>query len=347
MAAHRRSIGGVTVLVMLVLSVVVGRAGSAANSFSFALIADVPYTDADVASMGDLVADINNDPGVRFVAHAGDMKPGGLACSDQVMAARFDLYQGFDDPFWFTPGDNDWTDCHAADPPSNPLDRLGALRALFYPIPTSTTGGAKMAVTPQSEPYVENVWFRRDCVTFGSIHQVGARNGLDPWRNETPTQKRDREREVADRITADVAWVDRIFDRAESAGSAGVFLLVHERPSTGGGYVDVRDRIEARARAFGKPVVIAHGSEHVQEIEAGFLGVANLTRWGTVGGSGATESWLRVGVNCSTSSVFSQAVVVTGTTPTTTTGPRPPRQIGPATVEVGPARGNSVKVPLP
>jgi hypothetical protein len=340
-----RILGGATGLLVLGLAGLSGGTGSAATTFSFALIGDVPYSDADVASMGGLVADVNNDPDVRFVAHVGDVKAGELTCSDAVLTARFDLFQAFDDPFWFTPGDNEWTDCHAATPAYNPLNRLAKVRSLFYPVPTRTTGGSSMAVTPQSAPYVENVWFQRDCVTFGSIHQVGSLNGLEPWTNETPAQKTDRENEVAGRIAADVAWVDRIFDQATTANSAGVFLLIHEKPSTGAGTVDVRDRIEARARAFGKPVILANGSEHVYEVEPGFLGVGNVTRWQTTGGPGAVASWLKVGVDCSSVSVFSHSTVNTGTTPPTTTLPPPLSGIGPAAVDAHPTRGTSILIP--
>ncbi len=338
-------LGGATGLLILGLSTLAGGTGSAVSTFSFALIGDVPYSDSDVASMGDLVADINNDPDVRFVAHVGDVKAGELTCSDAVLTARFNLFQAFEDPFWFTPGDNEWTDCHAAVPAYNPLNRLTKVRSLFYPVPTRTTGGTSMAVTPQASPYVENVWFQRDCVMFGSIHQVGSLNGLAPWTNETAAETQARENEVAARIAADVAWVDRIFDQAIAADSAGVFLLIHEAPSTGAGTVDVRNRVESRASTFGKPVILANGSEHVYQVEPGFLGVGNLTRWQTMGGAGATASWLKVAVDCSSTDVFSHSTVATGTTPPTTTIAPPLSGIGPAKVDARPTRGTSVRIP--
>ena len=360
MAANRRIIGGVCGLLMIGLSTLVGHSGSAASSFSFALIGDLPYKLAEVDNMGALMSDINNDSGVQFVAHVGDIKPGLVACSNSVLRGRFDLFQGFEDPFWLTPGDNDWTGCwRAGEPPYpspyDPQERLTKLRSIFYPVPTRTTGGTTMAVTPQSATsgfakYVENVRFRRECVTFGSVHQVGSLNGLQTVPGETTAQRNAREAEVADRNVANVAWIDRIFDSAENAGSAGVLILMHSRPSTGEGTKPVHDELIARATAFGKPVLLANGSEHVYTVTPNFLGVPNMTQWITTGDEGATDSWMKVSVDCSQTDVdqmFTHTIVTTGTTPTTTSttvAPLPGLN-GPATVDALPERGDSIKIP--
>lgn len=351
MAVRGRVIGVVTVVSTMVLFGVISGVGSAANSFSFALMGDLPYKVADVDNMPALVADVNNDPDVQFVAHVGDIKPGLVACTDAVLAGRFDLFQGFDDPFWFTPGDNEWTGCWKGTPAFDPQERLAALRALFYPVPSRTTGGATMAVTPQSATpgfgtYVENVRFRRDCVTFGSIHQVGSLNGLETVPGESSSERAVREAEVAARNDANVAWIDRIFDTAQNAGSKGVFILMHSRPSTGEGTKPVHDQLIARATAFGKPVLLANGSAHVYTVTPDFLGVANLTQWITTGEDGATDSWMKVAVDCSKTDVdemFTHAFVTTGTTATTTTT-TPPGINGPAVVDVRPRRDASIKI---
>jgi hypothetical protein len=366
MSARRtRLLAVVAVALTVGLSAAVGRSSSAATSFSFAFIGDLPYTPDDVASIGDLVTDINNDVDVQFVAHVGDVKPSALKCSDSVMQARFDLFQDFENPFWFTPGDNDWTGCWQAGaapyaPPYDPQQRLVKLRDLFYPNPNRTTGGTTMAVTPQSArtgfaKYVENVRFRRDCITFGSVHQVGATNGLDPVPNETSAQRKAREAEVFDRIDADVAWIDEIFDSAEVAGSKGVFIMMHGRPTEGQGVgtVAVKERLIARATApsWGdRPVLLANGSEHVYQVNPEFLGVSNLTQWVTAGGAGATGSWIKVNVDCSKTTVdqmFSHTIIETGTTPPPPPPPPPDPApiVGPAEVVVGADRGSSIEIP--
>lgn len=309
--------------------------GSAASNFSFAFVGDVPYSSSDVSRMPALVADIDA-AGVGFVAHAGDIKAGDDVCSNSLIGGRFDTYQTFDAAFWYTPGDNEWTDCRDADRNANPLERLAHVRSVFYPNPTRTTGGSPMAVTHQSGIHIENVWFRKQCVTFGSIHQVGSSNGLSSWPNETQFEKELREAEVAARNAANATWVDEIFDRAQAASSKGVFILVHAKPRENSTWGDVTNRIKARAGSFAGPVVIGHGDDHNQNIETSFLGLGNVTRWETEGGNGATREWIKVDIDCSGPTVFSQVVVDVGSTPPTTTTP--------TTTTVGPTTTTSTLV---
>lgn len=296
--------------------------------FSFALVGDVPYSVSDVARMGELVTDIDNAEGVVFVAHTGDLKYGREVCSDALIGERFRVFQGFDDAFWYTPGDNEWTDCREGDLAADPLERLDHLRSVFFPNPTRTTGGDPIAVTHQAAPHIENVSFKRQCVTFGSIHQVGSDNGSSPDNTDR------LQSEVAARIAADAAWVDAIFDRASDDGSTGVFILVHAKPTTEPEYEVVTERITARARLFSRDVVIGHGNDHTQEIEQGFLGLDNVTRWAVRGGDDATAEWVKATVDCAQPSPFSQVVVATGTTPpktatSPTTGPPVPQTSAP------------------
>ena len=346
LSRRTRVVAGTIGLVAIGLSV--GRGGSAANSFSFALIGDVPYSSAAVTNMPALIADVNNDTGVEFVAHVGDIiNNTTTACDNSTLTSRFNLFQTFEDAFWFTPGDNDWTDCwKGAPPPYDPQERLVWLRDRFYPVPDRTTGGNPMTVIPQSASsgyglYVENVRFKRDCVTFGSIHQVGSKNGLDPVTGESTAEKNARVAEVNARIAADVAWIDTVFNRAIADNSKGVFLIIHDQPTTGAGTVAVRDKLQARAQAYGKPVILANGSEHVFEAENNYLGVSNMKRWQVTGGPGAgtTDTWLKIGVDCGSAAVFSYTTVATGTTPTTTTTTPPPTTTLPPGPGIdGPAR---------
>lgn len=309
-------------------------APAAVEPFSFALIGDVPYGAADAALFPHLVADMNNDPDVEFVAHAGDIKAGSEQCSDANLQARFDLFQTFEDPFWYTPGDNEWTDCRNPDPTALPTERLNHLRTLFFPDANATTGSSPRAVTSQAstagyEEYVENTRFSHACVTFGTLHVVGSRNGTTPWADETPEETAIRNAEVAERDAANVAWVDEIFDAADAAGSDAVFLLVHARlwnwVDPASPHLAVRNKLVERAEAFDGVVLYANGDEHAPVVETGYLGVATMTRWQTPGGAStpgddqSITEWLKVDVDCSSDVVFSQSPVVAGTTPTTTT----------------------------
>src|SRR5262245_16406747 len=102
--------------------------------FTFGLIGDMPYGPEGEAKFPNIIADINADKSLSFVVHDGDFKNGSSLCSDTVFQNRFDLFNQFNAPFIYVPGDNEWTDCHRANNGSyDPLERLALLRVLFFP----------------------------------------------------------------------------------------------------------------------------------------------------------------------------------------------------------------------
>jgi hypothetical protein len=161
--------------------------GSGVAPFAFALTGDMPYGPVRETPFARLVAEINRDNAVDFVMHAGDIKAGSERCDDTLIRHRFDLYQAFQRPFVYTPGDNEWTDCHRVNNGQyNPLERLGFLRSVFFPEVGQTTGGHARPVRSQAEggaypEFVENVMFQKHSVMFATVHVVGSNNDLEPW----------------------------------------------------------------------------------------------------------------------------------------------------------------------
>ncbi len=322
----------------------IAPASASPATVNFAFIGDVPYTPAEQALLPALVADINADPDVQLTAHSGDFKGGSDSCSDASFNTTLTGFQGFTRPFWYTPGDNDWTDCHR-DTNGNfdPLTRLAKVRQLYFATPGQTTPvGAGLAVTRpvHTQPTLaENTWFNQDCVTFGDIHAVSSANGLlhpnlavvggkgssgyvDPLGVAAGQAARDAE--VATRTAADLTWIDAIFDAATTNNSDGVFLMTQAEPalladqpapanvtgndvvSTADEFAAIRAKVFARAQAFAKPVILAHGDQHVYTITPTYGGQSNITRLENFGSSGAVQKWIQVRATCGTSFVFSQ-----------------------------------------
>lgn len=278
---------------------------------TIALLGDTPYGDDQRLQFPALVADVNADPRVRLVLHAGDVKSGSTTCDDARFADLAALYDTFEDPFVLTPGDNEWTDCHrAAAGRYLPTERLEAVREVFYPEPGRTLGRHEMTVVSQGEvqpehaDYIENVMFERSRVVFATVHVVGSENDLEPW-SQLPggDQPAVRLAEFDARRAANLDWIDTAFDRAERTGAAGVVLLLQAEPLATAGFIEERELLAARAADFGKPVLLTHGDEHVYEVEPNYAGVPNLTRLETFGAT-ATE-WLRLTVDPRTAAVFS------------------------------------------
>ncbi len=249
--------------------------------FSFALIADTPYGDDQVIAFDNVIDEINEDDTVKFVMHAGDVKGGGATCDDARLIARFNQFQKFEKAFIFTPGDNDWTDCHrTSNGQYNPLERLDFLRNLFFPNPDMSSGQNPIAILSQSrisgyEKFVENALFERRGVIFSTLHVVGSNNDLRPWSgidaSDSYAQPRvDRIAEYTERLAATLDWIDRSFALAEQRHAKGVFLMMQANPRfeldgserNRQGFNAIIDRIRSRTIAFKKPVVLAHGDYH-------------------------------------------------------------------------------------
>jgi len=304
-------------LVLLPAAITPGAAAAApggptgAGPTTFALIGDTPYGDAQRVVFPALVSDVNADPKVRVVLHAGDVKSGSSTCDDARFADLAALYDTFADPFVITPGDNEWTDCHrSAAGGYLPTERLAAFREVFYPELGTSLGRRTMTMTaqpveqPDHAAYVENVRFTRSDVVFATVHVVGSENDLEPW-SQLPGGDRPVERlaEFEARRAANLAWIDAAFEQARAEDAAGVVLMLQAEPVDSAGFTVERTRIVAQARDLGRPVLLIHGDEHVYEVEREYAGVSNLTRLETFGDT-ATE-WLAVTVDPRTPEVFS------------------------------------------
>lgn len=285
--------------------------------FSFALIGDAPYgvaPGADSPAFDALTDAINHDHKVRWVMHAGDIKSGSSECSDALLADRLARFNAIHKPFVLTPGDNEWTDCHrTAAGGYAPLERLAAVRRTFYADPSHSLGGRAMRLTSQAslpgyEEFPENQRWTRNGVIFATLHVVGSHNGLDDFAGRSAAD----DAEVARRTEATIAWLDDIFAQADRLDSPGVFLMMQANPGLERtpvdrtGFEEILAVLEAHVRAYGKPVVLAHGDSHYFRIDKPGLHsgdfLPNLTRVETFGA--ARMHWVRVTVDPRSAAVF-------------------------------------------
>ncbi len=305
--------------------------GTIVGSGSFALIGDTPYGVDLEPKFERVVDDINRHNKVRFVLHTGDIKAGSERCDDALLQHRFEQYQRFDMPFVLTPGDNEWTDCHRTNNGNfNPLERLSRLRQIFYPEPGVTTGGRKARVvtqahTPGFETFVENNLWRFGGAVIGTLHVVGSNNDLAPWSQIDPSDsvdvpRADRLAEFNAREAANLAWIDRIFDEAVRTNAPGVLIAMQANPNfelaashpERKGFNAILDKLRARAVAFKKPVVIAHGDSHYFRVDKPFNAptltggvqmIENVTRVENFGSQHV--HWVEVIVDARDENVFS------------------------------------------
>jgi hypothetical protein len=261
-------------LLVLLLAVWVAAPGPAPaqsnNAFEFVAIGDMPYRlPGDYERFANLIAAINRTP-ARFTVHVGDIKSGSSECSDAHFQRIREMFDSFERPLVFTPGDNEWTDCHRANNGSfDPIERLGKLRTLFFPDGRSL-GKSAMPLEQQSrEPrhakFVENARWSVNGVVFATLHVVGSNNNL----------QRDRAalEEYLERNAACVAWLKRTFEEARAGGARGVVVFMQANPwfergpDDRTGFEDTVKTLEEEALAFGRPVVLVHGDTHYFRVD--------------------------------------------------------------------------------
>lgn len=238
-------------------------------------IGDMPYRPQDVAGFEALLDTINAMPR-DLTIHVGDIKGGGTPCTDAVFARQRDYFDSVSGPLVFTPGDNEWTDCHRKSAGGyDPRERLAALRDVFFDQPTQSLGQAPIAVEPQSAvdasapEMIENARWTQNGVQFVTAHVVGSNNGLNP---EDPGAIA----EYTTRNAASTAWIRDGFAQARANGAYAVVLAIHadmfQLYGIGGGFRDTLAAISSGATAFGGPVLVIHGDSHVYKLDTPFHG---------------------------------------------------------------------------
>lgn len=290
------------------------------DGYSFAVIGDMPYGAAEIANFPNVVAQINADPAVRWVNHLGDIKNGSTVCSDsyfQQIKADFDAFR---DPLVYTVGDNEWTDCHR---PNNggydPLERLAAIRRIFFPTPGRTLGQHSARVTSQADLGIpENVRWQRAGVAFAAVDVVGSNNSLAPWTgNSAPTPEQNAE--VIARTAATIQEIHDTFADARRSHLRAVTVLMQADmfdPTVADptfadnyGFQAIVAALAREAASFDGAVYLFNGDSHLfhvdQPLAAGSPWLAlygitrpvpNLTRV-TVDGSSHATDYLRVTVH--------------------------------------------------
>ena len=286
------------------LAVLGGSAQAAPDSgrsFTYAVYGDAPYgtsptdTSQTEATPG-FVAAVNADPLVSGVVHVGDIHSGKQYCTEAYDQQVRDLWSGFADPLVYTPGDNEWTDCHKTKeggnvfvdgkPVSyangNPVANLDLVRRTFFATPGRTLGSGTLQVLsqaqvadpahPEDAAYVENVMWQRKGVLFVTVNiPGGSNNDADPWYGAA-TASEEQVAEARTRTAADLRWLDRAFDTASTTGAQGVVVVTQADMWDRDGAADAAHvanyepflaPIAARTKSLGKPVLMLNGDSHV------------------------------------------------------------------------------------
>jgi hypothetical protein len=237
------------------------------QKFTVAVIGDTPYglnpTDtAQFLLQPAFLKSINDDKDLSFVIHGGDIHSGKEYCTEAYNRSVYSqLTTAITLPIVYTPGDNEWTDCHKAKEGGgtwnaatnsisyvlgtdgkqvdyaggDPIANLALVRQIFFPTAGKTIGGA-MAVHsqaleydtkfPTDKDYVENVWFIKNNILFMTMNVPGgSNNDNDIWYG-APTMSTAQTLEIANRTAANIRWLSTAFAQATANKVAGVVITV-------------------------------------------------------------------------------------------------------------------------
>ena len=281
-----------------------GGAEGQGGRFEFGLIGDQQYDAESEAKFSHLMEDLNQAD-LAFVVHTGDFK-GGQLCSDGLFSRRKNEFQASRHPWIYTPGDNEWTDCHRLYMGRyDPRERLARLREIFFSGDRSL-GQRALALERQSgdskyAKFSENVRWTYSNVLFVTLHIVGSNNNLG--------RSSEMDAEYQERNAANLAWLRQAFDLARRDRMRGIMLIMQANPffedtwsssrreslriappdRQRSGYSDFLSALERETVTSGMPVVLVHGEAHYFRIDKPMFSstskrmVENFTRVETFG----------------------------------------------------------------
>ncbi|MBM3270126.1 MAG: hypothetical protein FJZ01_21030 [Candidatus Sericytochromatia bacterium] len=233
------------------------------GAFTFMAIGDVPYyIPDDYPGFERLIAAINRAR-PAFTVHVGDFKKGAKPCDDATFDRAKAYFDSFEAPLVYTPGDNEWTDCHGSG--FDPLERLARLRTLFFARQESL-GRAKLTVARQSDRFPENARWQIGPVLFATIHTVGSNNNL--LRDDPAAFQ-----EYLGRTKANLAWLEEAFRVAKGQKARGVVVMTQANPGfdkwfdARSGFNSFVDALTKEARAFPGQTLLIHGDTHQFRID--------------------------------------------------------------------------------
>jgi hypothetical protein len=239
------------------------------------------------------------DADIAFVVHAGDLKGSWESCDDSLLAERHAVLDRSPVPLVFTPGDNEWADCHHSRAGGfDPLERLAALRSLFFADAAALGGRSALGVerlalerqadvTPGGPP--ENLRWRAGGALFATINLPGSRNAREVEKRH-PGSRAARER-------WNEAWLREAYAIATRDRLGAVVVIGQANPhfgrSGGGHYASFQRLLEGLAARFAGHTLFLHGDTHRHSVER--LG-ERLLRVESYG-SPFSNLWVRIDVD--------------------------------------------------
>lgn len=283
-------LSGLLVLALIILPNSIGQASSSQAPFSLALIGDMPYDAKGQAQTPSVINEINQSE-IQFTLFDGDTMSGkGDKCTDDnYTRIKSDFFDKFARQIFYSIGDNEWTDCdRAVKGAFNPNERLAKVRSIFFRNSGKYINLGQRPLLTQvlhDSIYPEMQMFTFRGITVIIPHVVGSANNAAVARpayrtyNDTATDGDDAEYKLRD--AANVAWIEKGFQKAVADRSLGVIVVVQadmdwqgynrKAASPDNEYTQAFDNTKqallTNAIKFKKPVLLQNGDAHWYQVD--------------------------------------------------------------------------------
>jgi hypothetical protein len=238
----------------------------------------------------DIAPAIRRRAYLPFVIHVGDLGRPQDVCND----AKLEEHKAFwatalVKPVFYTPGDNEWTDCDRPQlpAPTSELERLAAIRRIFFG--QSKELGPDWRYETQSAQPENALWWYAG-VLFVTVHMVSTDNGRDEIFLDDPGRALAL---VTERDEANRRWLEHAFTLAAEWEAAALvvatqldpfgppesdtdaFTRCRHRPA----YATFCEHILEFSACLGKPVLLIHGDTNAYCLDQPFPSNQAPTLW--------------------------------------------------------------------
>jgi hypothetical protein len=249
------------------------------KDFSFVAFADLPYyLPKDYEYFNQLIDSINTK-NQSFNVFLGDIKSSYTPCEDSIYSKFFKILNRLNSPVFYTPGDNEWTDCNANGFQYNPIERLNFLRKNYIkPVILKNCIIDNQNDNTIYKIYNENKSWNFNSIRFSLFHIVGSNNNYNDKYAIDDTVNN----EFKMRNQANLYWLNNTFSKAKNENAKAIVLFMHAdmfTPDKGkSGFDEFLNHLAKLTEEFSKPVLLINGDSHKYLIDKPLLSINSPKR---------------------------------------------------------------------
>lgn len=293
---------------MLAYTVFFSPAPALAGSkeFSFGVTAHAFTDTSDESALRSVIAETDAE-NLAFVV-ANGIKSKTEPCTDQLFSRRKALLEDSGHGLILSLSASDWIDCRRSDGRSAAIERLNRIRDLFFADEFSFGSTriplVRQSLVPKFRNYGENARWVISDVMFATVNLPAANNHF--------LSAAGRNSEFEDRLVANRAWLEQLFNAATRKSMKAVVIFCDGNPfsrpnapslfglsGNRDGFAEIRRQITALGTKFRGKVLVIHG-----QTSPDASAVKNIAWRKNVGDLGVGSGWMKLTIDPSQPTLF-------------------------------------------